>query len=115
MEGGPEHGGHPVRGRHPAAGDGADRHGGDLLAPARNQGVAGVEGEVGFHARRHGAAAVAGLAIAWHAAPFPMHRLESWPRSPRSTDRDGQAMLTRAGGDGQWRRLFGVAAKSGLS
>ena len=50
-----------------------------------------------------GTAVIVALVIAWHAMPFPMHRLESWPSSPRITDRDGRVLLTRSAGDGQWR------------
>lgn len=43
------------------------------------------------------------VAVLWRVYPFPLARLESWPASPRVTDRSGQNLLERTGRDGQWR------------
>jgi penicillin-binding protein 1C len=52
------------------------------------------------------AGALAGLDYAY---PFPLERLESWPASPRITDRAGRTMLERVAGDGQWRLPVALA------
>jgi penicillin-binding protein 1C len=46
---------------------------------------------------------VGAFIYAWCAFPFPMHRLEDWPISPRVTDRSGQTLLDLVAEDQQWR------------
>ena len=47
--------------------------------------------------------AVGAFIYAWCAFPFPMHRLEDWPSSPRVTDRSGRTLLDLVAEDQQWR------------
>jgi penicillin-binding protein 1C len=49
------------------------------------------------------AAALVGLAVAWVRSPFPLEKLDRWPRSPRVLDRHGEQMLQTVGMDDQWR------------
>jgi penicillin-binding protein 1C len=41
--------------------------------------------------------------IAWYASPFPIERLEKWPKSPVVSDRTGRTLLATVASDGQWR------------
>lgn len=48
------------------------------------------------------------VAAAWVLFPFPAHRLEQWPVSPRVLDRHGMPLLQLVGSDDQWRMAVGL-------
>ncbi len=53
-----------------------------------------------------------GLAWCWVQYPFPIEKLERWPRSPLVTDRTGQTLLQLVGQDQQWRQPVPLAEMS---